>query len=250
MSELKNLGPNNLINDLKLLGSPQKAEHLQRFFKTGIGQYAHGDIFWGATVPAIRKIAGAYKHIEIKQLEKLLEHKVHEVRLCALLIMVFKSKTSPDQMYNLYLKKTAFINNWDLVDLSAPIIIGDFLLNKNCPNKNCMTKDLGDCSILYKLAQSNILWEKRIAIIATFAFIKQNHYEHTLKIAQILMNDKHDLIHKAVGWMLREVGKRCSDIILENFLEKYASKMPRTTLRYAIERMPDKKRKYFMQITK
>ncbi len=237
----KNRHKNNLVNDLKLLSSAEKAKHLQRFFKTGVGQYAHGDVFWGITVPLVRKIAYTHKHLEVNQLEKLLEHKVHEVRLCVLLIMVFKSKTLPEQMYNLYLKKIAFINNWDLVDLSAPIIVGDFLLNKNC--KNC-----NNCSVLYKLAESNILWEKRIAIVATFAFIKQGNFEHTFKIAQILMNDKHDLIHKAVGWMLREVGKRCSVIVLENFLELHAGKMPRTTLRYSIERMPDKKRKYFMQI--
>lgn len=234
----KNRQKNNLVNDLKLLSSTEKAKRLQRFFKTGVGQYAHEDVFWGITVPLVRKIAYTHKHLEVKELEKLLEHKVHEVRLCALLIMVFKSKTSPEQMYNLYLKKTAFINNWDLVDLSAPIIVGHFLLNKNCK----------DCSILYKLANSNILWEKRIAITATFAFIKQKDHEHTLKITQILINDKHDLIHKAVGWMLREVGKRCSETVLENFLELHAYKMPRTMLRYAIERMPDKKRKYFMQI--
>jgi 3-methyladenine DNA glycosylase AlkD len=225
---------NHIINDLKLLSSPEKAQHLQRFFKTGVGQYAEGDIFWGITVPLVRRTASVHKNMTAVQLDKLLEHKVHEVRLCALLIMVFQSRTSPDQMYDLYLKKTNFINNWDLVDLSAPIIVGNFLLNK-------------DCYILYKLAQSNILWERRIAIIATFAFIKQGHTEHTLKIAQVLMNDKHDLINKAVGWMLREIGKRCSVDILGKFLEKHAATMPRTTLRYAIEHMSDEKRKYFMQ---
>lgn len=225
---------NNLINDLQLLGSPEKAKHLQRFFKTGVGQYAEGDIFWGITVPLIRKIACTYKHLNIKELEILLELEIHELRLCALLIMVFQSKTLPEQMYDLYLKKTAFINNWDLVDLSAPIIVGNFLLNK-------------DCSVLYKLAQSRSLWERRIAMVATYAFIKQGQSEHALKLAQILMSDKHDLIHKAAGWMLREIGKRCSQNILINFLENYASTMPRTMLRYAIEHLTDEDRKYFMQ---
>jgi 3-methyladenine DNA glycosylase AlkD len=230
-----------LINDLKTLGSPEKSAHLQRFFKTGPGQYSQGDVFWGVTVPAVRKVAITNKHLEVKQLEELIEHKVHEVRLCALLIMGLKSKNSPEQMYNLYIKKTAFINNWDLVDLSAPIIVGNFLANFSANV---------DCSILYKLAESNLLWERRIAIIATFAFIKKGDYKHTLDLAKILLQDKQDLIQKAVGWMLREVGKRCSMLVLEEFLEQHAPTMPRTTLRYSIEHMPDGKRKYFMQAKK
>lgn len=228
---------NNLIDDLKKLGSPEKAKHLQYFFKTGVGQYAQGDVFWGITVPLVRSTAKTYKNIDLEQIEQLLEHEVHEVRLCALLIMVLQAKIMPKEIYHLYLKKTGFINNWDLVDLSAPQIIGSFLHGK-------------DCSILYELAQSNILWEKRIAIVSTFAFIKLGHYEHTLKLAEILINDKHDLIHKATGWMLREVGKRCSLEILEKFLEIHANEMPRTTLRYAVEHLSDEKRKYFMQSKK
>jgi 3-methyladenine DNA glycosylase AlkD len=225
---------NNLINDLKVLGSLQKAEHCKRFFKTGVGEYGHRDVFWGITVPVMRKVANNYKHLDVDELEKLLEHQVHEVRFCALLLMVSNAKKFPDKMYDLYLKKTAFINNWDLVDLSAPAIVGNFLLGK-------------DCSILYTLARSEALWEKRISIIATYAFIKQGQYEHTLKLAEILMNDKHDLIHKAVGWMLREVGERCSESVLEAFLEKHAATMPRTALRYAIEHFSDEKKKYFMK---
>lgn len=225
---------NDILNDLKKLGSPKKAEHLRYFFKTGAGQYAEGDVFWGVTVPLVRKIAKTYKDLGITHLEKMLEHEIHEVRLCALLIMVFQTKNMPKPMYDLYLKKTACINNWDLVDLSAPIIMGNFLIDK-------------DCAILYKLAQSDCLWERRIAIVSTFAFIKQGCHGHTLKIAQILMNDKHDLIHKAVGWMLREVGKRCSQSALEEFLEVHAATMPRTMLRYSIEHLPNEKRKYFMQ---
>ncbi len=225
----------NIISDLEKLGSPERAETLQRFFKTGKGQYGHGDIFWGITVPLTRSVAIKYKNLTISdEFEELLAHEVHEVRLCALLIMVAKSKNAGQQMYGLYLNNTRFINNWDLVDLSAPIIVGDFLINK-------------DASILHKLAQSNHLWEKRIAIVATYAFIKRGQPEHTLAIAQILMHDNHDLIHKAVGWMLREVGKRCSFDILENFLEQYAATMPRTMLRYALEHLPPEKKTYFMQ---
>ncbi len=225
----------NVISDLQELRNPAKAESLQRFFKTGKGQYGYGDIFWGITVPLNRKVALKYKHMAISdEFEELLTHEVHEVRLCALLIMVAKSKIAGQQMYDLYLNNTHFINNWDLVDLSAPTIVGDFLLNK-------------DVSILHKLAQSSLLWEKRIAIVATYAFIKRGNHEHTIQIAQILMDDKHDLIHKAVGWMLREVGKRCSVEILEKFLEQYAATMPRTMLRYSIEHLPPEKKTYFMQ---
>lgn len=224
----------HVINDLKLLSNKQKAILVQRFFKTKDGQYAQGDVFLGITVPLVRKIAHQYKNLEIDQIEKLLEHEVHEIRLCALLIMVFKTKIAPEQIYNLYIKKTNYINNWDLVDLSAPVIIGNFLFNK-------------DCSFLYTLAKSLSLWERRIAIVSTFAFIKQGESNHTLKLAQILMSDKQDLIHKSVGWMLREVGKRCSVCVLENFLEEHATTMPRTMLRYALEHLSPEKKKYFMQ---
>jgi 3-methyladenine DNA glycosylase AlkD len=224
----------NLINDLEVLGSAEKAKHLQRFFKTGVGEYAQGDIFWGITVPQVRTIARTYKNIDINYLEQLLEHEVHEVRLCALLIMVLQSKAFPDQMYDLYLKKTKYINNWDLVDLSAPAIVGDYVYGK-------------DCTDLYRLANSDALWEKRIAIVSTFAFIKKRNHEYTFEIAKILMHDKHDLIHKATGWMLREVGKRCSMKVLEEFLEQHAHEMPRTALRYSIEHMPIEIRRYYLE---
>jgi 3-methyladenine DNA glycosylase AlkD len=227
---------NDIIADLEKLGNREKAEFVQRFFKTGEGQYAQGDIFWGIPVPSVRKIARQYRNLKFEHLEKLLTHEVHEIRLCALLIMVFKSKYEPKLMYDLYLEKTIFINNWDLVDLSAAPIVGNFLINFG-----------NDTTILYTLAKSPSLWERRVAIVATFAFIKQGVYLHTLKLAQILMHDKHDLIHKAVGWMLREVGKRCSARILETFLKKHASTMPRTMLRYAIEHMQPEKKQYFMK---
>lgn len=225
---------NNLIDDLRALGSFQKSLQLQRFFKTGPGQYGEGDIFWGATVPQIRTIAKKYKLLEVEQIEKLLEHKVHEVRLCALLIMILRFRDFPEKMYDLFIKKIGFINNWDLIDLSAPSLVGNFLIGK-------------DCSILYHLAQSEILWERRISIISTFTFIKRGISDPTLNIAKILMNDKEDLIHKAVGWMLREIGKRVSENLLETFLEDFASKMPRTMLRYAVERMSKGKKEKFMQ---
>lgn len=224
---------NNLINELKSLGSPQKAEHIKRFFKTGAGQYGAGDIFWGITVPEIRKVARKYKGLDVVQLKKLLTHEVHEVRLTALLIMEQKSKNEPQEMFDLYLSRTKYINNWDLVDLSAPTIVGEFLIDK-------------DCEILYTLAQSKFLWERRIAIVATYAYIRRGQSEHTLKISRLLLNDSHDLIHKAVGWMLREVGKRCSPEILEKFLEVHAGSMPRTMLRYSIERFTPEKRQYFL----
>ncbi len=224
----------NVIKDLKLFHNEQKAAFIQRFFKTKKGEYAQGDVFWGIAVPLVRKIARQYKDLDIAQIEKLLEHDVHEIRLCALLIMVFQSRLLSEQIYDLYVKKIKFVNNWDLVDLSAPVIVGNFLVNR-------------DCSFLYKLAQSSSLWDRRIAIISSFAFIKQGVHNPTLKLAQILMYDKEDLIHKAIGWMLREVGKRCSVNILENFLEKHAATMPRTMLRYAIERLTPEKKKHFMQ---
>lgn len=223
-----------IIDALQSLGNEGKAAFVQRYFKTGKGHYAQGDVFWGISVPHVRVVAHAYRHISVNQIENLLANEVHEVRLCALLIMVVKSKDQPEAMYNLYLKKMSCINNWDLVDLSAPMIIGNFLRNK-------------DCSILYALAQSETLWARRIAIISTFAFIKNGEHDHTLKIASILMQDRQDLIHKAVGWMLREVGKRCSVNSLEVFLEQHAATMPRTALRYAVEHLPSEKKKYFMQ---
>ena len=169
-------------------------------------------------------------------LEKLLNSKIHEYRMSALLILIKQyekgNESEKNKIFNFYLRNTKNINNWDLVDISAPKIVGDYLLNK--------PRD-----VLYKLASSNNLWERRIAIISTFAFIRNNEFDDTLKIAEILLNDKHDLIHKAVGWMLREIGKR-DQKIEEEFLKKYYSKMPRVMLRYAIEKFEEKKRKFYL----
>ena len=224
----------NLKKELKTKANLKKAKILQRFFKTGSGEYGEGDVFLGIVIPEVRKLVKKYSNLKIKEIIKLLHSKIHEERLIALLIMVkkFQTEENKEKIYNLYLKNTKYINNWDLVDLSADKIVGDYLLNK--PK-----------SILYKLARSKSIWERRISIIATFNFIKENKFKETLKIAKILLNDEHDLIHKAVGWMLREIGKR--DLkIEESFLRKYCKKMPRTMLRYAIEKFPEKKRKQYL----
>ena len=224
-----------LKKELKKLGNPKKAKILQGFFKTGKGEYGEGDVFLGISVPDSRKISLKYKDLPPSDIEKLLESKIHEERLIALLILVhnFQHTNEKQKIYNFYLKHTKYINNWDLVDLSAHYIVGAYLNDKP---KN----------ILLKLAKSKSIWDKRIAIISTYYFIRnQKSAEWTFKISEILLNDKHDLIHKAVGWMLREVGKNISQKVEEEFLIKYYKKMPRTMLRYAIERFPiDLKSKY------
>jgi 3-methyladenine DNA glycosylase AlkD len=227
-----------LREDLNLYANPRKAEGLKRFFKTGEGQYGEGDIFLGIQVPDSRKIVRKYASISLEDILILLSSKIHEERLIALLILVEKAKrfdeAGKETLYKKYLENTQYINNWDLVDLSADKIVGSYLFNK--------PKD-----ILYSLALSENLWERRIAILSTFDFIKKGHYKETLIIAKILLNDRHDLIHKAVGWMLREVGKRCSQEVLEEFLMINYKQMPRTMLRYAIERLPETLRLQFLK---
>jgi len=230
---------NSLKKDLKSLGNKEKEIILQRFFKTGKGQYGEGDIFLGVTVPEQRKIAKKYQNLPLKDIQILLNTKIHEYRLTAILILCEQYKNSKKQIYNFYLKNTKNINNWDLVDLSAHKIVGDYLFDKN--NAKGINKD-----ILYKLAKSKNLWERRIAIISTWYFIRQNSFKDTLKISKILINDKHDLIHKAVGWMLREVGKR-DQLAEEKFLKKHYTNMPRTMLRYAIERFEETKRQKYLK---
>lgn len=221
----------DLKKDLNLYASPQKAEALKRFFKTGKGQYGEGDIFLGVQVPDSRKIVKKYSNISLNNTLNLLKSKIHEERLIALLIMVEKTRQANildrEILYKKYLENTQYINNWDLVDLSADKVVGSYLFEK--PNKD----------ILYSLAVSENLWERRIAVMATFYFIKRGFYQETLKLAEILLNDRHNLIHKAVGWMLREIGKRCSQEALERFLLVNYKQMPRTMLRYAIERLPE-----------
>lgn len=226
----------NLRQELKSAANPQKAKILARFFKTGKGQYGEEDVFLGITVPTSRKIAQKFRGLRFWEIQKLLLSKIHEERLIALLILVDKFQKGTDgvrgDIYKFYLANSQFINNWDLVDLTADKIVGEFLKDK--PK-----------SILYKLARSQNLWEKRIAIIATFQFIKNNMFEDTLKISKILLSDKHDLIQKAVGWMLREVGKR-EQRILADFLKSHYQQMSRTTLRYSIERFPENIRKTYL----
>jgi len=222
---------------LKQLANKEKAEVLQRFFKTGPGEYGEGDVFIGVKVPDLRKVAKDFQDIATEDVIALLESAIHEERLLALLILVRKyvkgNETAKKRIYRLYLKKTKFINNWNLVDVTAHHIVGDYLMDKNK-------------APLYRLAKSEDLWERRIAILATFYFIKHGKYEETLKIAKILLTDKEDLIHKAVGWMLREIGKR--DMIFEEmFLKQHYKEMPRTMLRYAIEKFPEPKRQKYLK---
>ncbi len=221
---------------LQSVAKPERVEHLQRFFKSGPGEYAEGDMLIGVYVPNARKIAQQYNTLALGETKKLLKSKIHEEGFVALLILVnqFQNGDSKDQetIYNLYLENTKHINNWDLVDASAHLIIGPYLENK-------------EKKILEKLSKSKILWERRISMMATFSYIKKGKFKTALKIAKILINDSHDLIHKSVGWMLREIGKR--DLAVEEkFLEKHSTKMPRTMLRYAIERFPKEKYRYYL----
>ena len=230
-----NITANEISKRLQKMGDKEDARFLQGFFKTGVGQYGEGDIFLGIRVPAIRKLAKEYNNLPLKEILSLLKSPYHEVRLFALISLVNAFANGDEaiqkKIYDLYVANTRYINNWDLVDISAPNIVGAFLLTRSRKP-------------LYQLAKSKTLWERRIVVLATFYFIKNNQFDDSLKIAGILLQDKEDLIHKAVGWMLREIGKR--DIACaESFLQKHCQVMPRTMLRYAIERFtPAKRRKY------
>lgn len=237
-----------VIKELLKLQNKDKSLILARFFKTGKGQYGEGDKFLGITVPVSRKIARKYSDLDYTEIESLLKNNYHEVRLVALLILVHKYKTSTknnlaekEKIVEFYLNNTKYINNWDLVDLSAHYTLGDYLYQMT------VLKRISPRTVLLKLAKSKNLWERRIAIISTFAFIYKNESEWTFTITKMLLNDKEDLIHKACGWMLREIGKRVSESQLKAFLDTYGTKMPRTMLRYAIERLPEKKRLYYLK---
>ncbi len=233
-----------VLRTLELLHNKEKAKVSAGFFKTGKGEYGEGDIFLGITVPESRKIAKRYSTIPLSEILLLLQNKIHECRLVALLILVEKFKTSnllqQKEIVNFYLENTKHINNWDLVDLSADKIIGAYLFDRENSKEN------KEKTFLLDLAKSNHLWERRISIISTFYFIKKNKFNETLRIAEILLHDKHDLIHKAVGWMLREIGKR-NKTIEEEFLKKHYKTMPRTMLRYALERFPEEERKEYLK---
>jgi 3-methyladenine DNA glycosylase AlkD len=223
-------------SDLSELADPVRAKNLSWFFKTGVGQYGEGDVFLGIPVLLQRKIAKKNVNVPLTDVQGLLSSKIHEHRLTALLILVLKYKKADrqgkEEIFSFYLANMRNVNNWDLVDLSAPKIVGDYLVNKNC-------------SVLFRLAASDNLWERRIAVLSTFRFIADNDFEDALSVAELLLHDKHDLIHKAVGWMLREIGKRNQEVE-ERFLRKYFMEMPRTMLRYAIEKFDENKRKFYL----
>ncbi len=218
------------------LGNPETAARTARFFKTGKGEYGEGDRFVGATVPEIRSVANSYKNLPLNEIKKLLQDKIHDCRHCALMIMVHQFKNGNEikrhEIYELYLANTAHINNWDLVDVSAKNIVGTWLIDKK--------RD-----ILYELAQKE-LWEQRIAMVATHAFIKEADFEDTIRLCELFLTHPHDLMHKACGWMLREVGKQ-NEKTLTDFLETHASKMPRTMLRYSIEKLTPEQRHHYMK---
>lgn len=225
-----------LEKELLGLKNSEKAKLCERFFKTGKDEYGEEDKFLGIVVPKLREIAGKYKDLTLPDLQELINNQFHEIRMVALVILINSYKkadeVNKEKIAKFYLKNTENINNWDLIDISAPTILGDWFLDR-------------EKLILYDFARSDSLWKKRISIMATFGFIKKFKFEDSLKIAEILLFDTHDLIHKAVGWMLREIGKRNLKTE-EEFLEKYAKVMPRTCLRYAIEKFPEEKRKMYL----
>jgi 3-methyladenine DNA glycosylase AlkD len=225
---------------LRTWASPSRAQISQRFFKTGVGEYGEGDVFLGVTVPQTRKVARQFRDISLEEVQRLVKSPMHEDRLLGLLIMVVQFKRAKTleerkRIVDVYLSlaRHGYVNNWDLVDTSAYHLVGAYV--HEVP-----------CDLLDRLATSKKLWERRIAIVATFYFICQGEPEPTFRIAKRLLADSHDLIHKAVGWMLREVGKRCSEKVLEGFLDIHAHEMPRTMLRYAIERFSPLQRQGYL----
>lgn len=222
-----------ILRELRICSDDEKKVVLPKFFKTAKGEYGEGDRFMGVVVPVIRKLAEKYKDSSYEVLEWLLESEWHEARLCALLILVKKYKKNPEDVVSFYLTHTKGINNWDLVDLSAPYILGNYLLTKD------------DHKILYQMADSSNMWEQRIAVVSTHMLIRNGSYTDTLRLAEKLLDTRHDLMQKAVGWMLRETGKRDENLLVE-FLERNRREMPRTMLRYAIEKFDPERRKYFL----
>lgn len=227
----------NIIGELRSLATEEKRLFLPRFFKTGKGQYGEGDVFLGVVVPDTRKVAKAHKEATADTIEALLASEYHEVRLCGLLIMVLQQAKADEQtrrrMFDFYLAHTDRINNWDLVDLTAPAIVGDYLADK--------PRDT-----LYRLAESPMLWENRIAMVSTLSLIRKGDQEDTYALATLFMSHSHDLMHKAAGWMLREAGKR-NPRRLYKFVERHRARMPRTMLRYAIEKFSPEERKQLMR---
>jgi 3-methyladenine DNA glycosylase AlkD len=221
---------------LRQLANPERAIVSLRYFKTGPGQYGAGDKFLGNTVPDLRKISKEFSELPANDVLELLHSEIHEERVLALLILnlQFQRGTEVERktIHRLFLNNLEWVNNWDLVDCSAPLLIGEYLLQS-------------ESKLLDRLAASTNLWERRMAIVSTLAFIKRNRSDATIRIARVLINDKEDLIHKATGWMLREMGKRNLDV-LKQFLDANALKMPRTMLRYAIEKFPEPEREHYL----
>ena len=234
---MKSLHAQSVESELRQRGTRARAVTCARFFKTGPGQYGAGDVFVGVTVPEARRVARVYRDLSLGEVEKLLKSEVHECRFVGLVIVSEQYKRAESArrgaLVKFYLKHAKRVNNWDLVDTSAPRILGDYLLDH-------------DRAILYKLAQSKNLWERRIAVVATLAFIMKGESADTLRVAELLLDDPHDLIHKATGWMLREVGKRASQAALIAFLREHKARMPRTMLRYAIEHFPPEIRRSYL----
>lgn len=230
------MSASNVKQQLISLGSPEKAEHAKYFFKTGKGEYGEGDIFIGCTNPEVRKVASANKTLSFAELKKLITDKIHECRLTAIVILTEQFRKAKEEkrkeIVDFYLQHTADINNWDLVDLSAYKILGEWLVDK-------------ERDILYKLAKSENMWEQRIAMVATKALIQRDDFADTLKLAEMFLSHKHDLMHKASGWMLREVGKK-DEKTLTDFLDLHHKTMPRTMLRYSIEKLTPEQRKHYM----
>ncbi|MFA6701936.1 MAG: DNA alkylation repair protein [Dysgonamonadaceae bacterium] len=227
---------NDIKNQLIAFGNAEKAAHSLYFFKTEKGQYGEGDRFVGVTAPEVKSIVKKFKELPIDEIELLLSDEIHECRLCALLILVERFKRADEAtrsgIVDFYLAHSQYINNWDLVDISSYVILGEWLLDK-------------DRSILYDLSKSNSLWEQRIAMVSTMTFIRQNDFKDALLLSKIYLTHKHDLIHKASGWMLREVGKR-DEGVLTGFLDIHHKQMPRTMLRYSIEKLSPEQKKHYM----
>lgn len=231
---------NDVLTALEKHASPADAAFLERFFKTGEGEYGAGDVFIGVRVPQTRQVAVQFKAISLTDIEALLESPIHEMRLCAVIIMTLQAKRADAShlkaLAELYLRRTDRINNWDIVDTSCRDIIGEYILQN--PEKRRLAR---------RLARSDNIWERRIAMISTWQWIRAGHLGPTFEIAELLIGDTHDLIHKAVGWMLREAGKKDSDQ-LRQFLISHIRQLPRTTLRYAIERFEPDERRYFLKL--
>ncbi|WP_373515537.1 DNA alkylation repair protein [Persicitalea sp.] len=228
----------DIRSELAELADEDRSRQVSRFFQNGPGQYAEGDVFWGIPNPKVREVAKRWTHLNLKQVEKLLRDPIHECRFAALLIWLKKypKATAIDQqaIFDSYLTHLEYINNWDLVDISAPHIVGHYLFDK-------------DREVLYDLASRPHLWSQRVAIISTFHFIRKNQFTDTLALSKILLSHPHHLIHKAIGWMLREVGKRDLDS-MEAFLHEHTVALPRTSLRYAIEKLPPSRRQYYLTL--